>query len=114
MQRPGFGYSLRAGASCLSWDPVPAGTDLIGAGAIGKATTWALPRIPLAGTIHIVDPEPLDLGSLQRYVLGTAVDVGKAKATFARPVHQRPGRGIATQLTAIAHDSDWVNCTPHR
>src|SRR5205823_2709797 len=42
---------------------------LAGAGAIGNAAAWALARVPMAGTVAIVDHQAIDLGNLQRYVL---------------------------------------------
>lgn len=42
---------------------------LIGAGAIGNAAVWALSRIQMEGTIHIVDHQTIDVGNLQRYIM---------------------------------------------
>ena len=58
-------------------------TALIGAGAIGNAATWALARAPIQGTLHVVDPEEVELGNLQRYALAKRGDEGAAKAPLA-------------------------------
>ena len=45
---------------------------LAGAGAIGNGLLWTLARLPnVSGKIHVIDPEQIDLGNLQRYVLTT-------------------------------------------
>lgn len=54
-----------------------------GLGAIGNGFIWALARLPsLRGSIHLIDPEALDLSNLQRYVLSRRKEVGKAKVTL--------------------------------
>jgi hypothetical protein len=55
---------------------------LVGGGAIGNAASWALSRAPLAGALHIVDNEGVELSNLQRYVLTTRRDHAAAKAEF--------------------------------
>ena len=55
---------------------------LVGAGAIGNATAWALSRSQLRGSIDIVDAETIDLGNLQRYVLAERADENNQKANF--------------------------------
>ena len=55
---------------------------LVGAGAIGNATAWALSRSQLQGSIDIVDGETIDLGNLQRYVLAERADENNQKANF--------------------------------
>ncbi len=55
---------------------------LVGAGAIGNATAWALSRSQLRGAIDIVDGETIDLGNLQRYVLAERADENNQKANF--------------------------------
>lgn len=55
---------------------------LAGAGAIGNATAWALSRAQVGGSIEIVDPEAIDLGNLQRYVLAERTDENKQKVEF--------------------------------
>lgn len=57
---------------------------LVGAGAIGNGTLWALARSSLIGTIHVVDPETIELSNLQRYVLGKRTDEDAPKVDVAR------------------------------
>jgi hypothetical protein len=47
---------------------------LAGAGAIGNAAAWALARLPMSGTLAVVDHEAIDLGNMQRYVLAERAD----------------------------------------
>lgn len=56
---------------------------LVGAGAIGHGAIWALRRLPVAGTVHVVDPERIELSNLQRYVLAERSDENAVKAEFA-------------------------------
>lgn len=57
---------------------------LVGIGAIGNATVWALSQIPyLTGNIEIVDPQTIDKSNLQRYVLATQDDITKHKVLVA-------------------------------
>jgi Prokaryotic E2 family C/ThiF family len=89
-QRPQFDVRYSTFAPGAGQNPPPPGdfTDdgrsaLIGAGAIGNAAVWALARAPITGTLHIVDPEQLELSNLQRYVLATLAEEGAAKAPLA-------------------------------
>jgi hypothetical protein len=52
---------------------------LVGAGAIGNSALWALARARVEGTLHIVDPEDIELSNIQRYVLATRADDGRSK-----------------------------------
>lgn len=62
---------------------------LVGVGAVGNAALWTLARAPLSGTLHLVDPQHLELGNLQRYVLTERTDDGSAKVDLgaATPTH---------------------------
>jgi len=62
---------------------LPGRTVLVGAGAIGQAAAWALARTPMEGRLLVVDPEPVDLGNLQRYVLTVRGNVTGPKAPLA-------------------------------
>jgi Prokaryotic E2 family C/ThiF family len=73
-----------AGAWELRGDAV-----LVGVGAVGNAAAWALARAPLQGTLHLLDPEEIDLGNLQRYVLANRGDEGAAKVDLAASVQTR-------------------------
>jgi hypothetical protein len=78
---------------CVAWpegQPVPAADGpmnigsvaLLGAGAIGQATAWALSRAPLIGDLDVVDHQTIDLSNLQRYLLADRADEGKEKASL--------------------------------
>lgn len=55
-------------------------TFLVGLGAIGNGALWALAKLNnTKGSIHIIDPEKLDISNLQRYVLATQDDVNEDK-----------------------------------
>lgn len=58
-------------------------TVLVGVGAVGNAALWTLARAPLAGSLHIVDPQDIELSNLQRYVLATRADDGRSKVDLA-------------------------------
>lgn len=73
----------------LSWLTdirLPPHTALIGLGAIGHGAVWALSRSSVSGQLDVVDPETVDLGNLQRYVLSTMADVGVPKTWVIRDV----------------------------
>lgn len=62
---------------------IPLGrVHLVGAGAVGQAAAYALARVSAAGTLVVIDPEPVTLSNLQRYVLTTDVDVGASKCAL--------------------------------
>lgn len=75
-------------------------TTLVGLGAIGNAAAWTLSRVPSAGLVRLVDPEFLDLGNLQRYVLGTMADVDRSKVEFA-------AKAFGAALVADPHQESW-------
>lgn len=52
---------------------------LFGAGAVGMAALWTLAAAPITGTLHVVDHQNIDLGNLQRYILASRQDEGRAK-----------------------------------
>lgn len=63
----------------------PLDLTLVGLGAVGHAAAWALARVPVEGTIALVDHEVVELSNLQRYVLAEFDDVEAAKtAVIAR------------------------------
>jgi hypothetical protein len=74
---------LRLSAWTCGREPTPAAVPnenwrldsdavLVGVGAIGMAASWAWAHAPMEGSLHLVDPEDIDLGNLQRYVLATS------------------------------------------
>ena len=81
---------------------LPSDSVLVGAGAIGNAAAWALSRAGLTGTMHVVDPEPIELSNLQRYVVTERTDEGRVKVEVLR---DRLG-GAPEQ---IGHAMDWAS-----
>lgn len=73
---------------------------LAGVGAIGMAAVWALARAPISGTIHLVDPEEVELSNLQRYVLVNRSEVGRPKVRIASRLLRGP-------LNGRPHQVDW-------
>lgn len=64
---------------------------MFGLGAVANGTLWALARHPsLSGRVFLVDHELVELSNLQRYVLTTDADVGRAKTDVAHDVLARP------------------------
>ncbi|MDP9412541.1 MAG: E2 ligase fold family C protein [Pseudomonadota bacterium] len=58
--------------------------QLAGVGAIGNGFLWTLANAPvLRGTLDVIDPEPIDLSNLQRYVLALRGNVGTDKVALA-------------------------------
>jgi hypothetical protein len=74
---------------------------LVGVGAIGNASAWALARSPLQGTLHIVDPEVVELSNLQRYVLAERTDDEKTKVDVV-------GELFHGQLSCVRHTASWA------
>jgi len=56
---------------------------LVGAGAIGNGVLWAVARAEVTGELIVVDPQQIDLGNPQRYVMTVRKDVGSTKADLA-------------------------------
>lgn len=52
---------------------------LAGVGAVGNAALWALARARLEGMLHLVDPQKIELSNIQRYVVASRSDDGRAK-----------------------------------
>jgi hypothetical protein len=73
---------------------------LVGIGAIGNATVWALGRAPLKGELHLVDHERTELSNLQRYVLCTRSDDGQSKVDLAKTF-------LRGEVLGIAHEEQW-------
>jgi len=106
------------------------GAVLVGAGAIGNGAIWALANTAsVTGELVVVDPENVELSNLQRYVLSSVDDIGKAKVdlaaqyvsslradmsiraelgTWAEYVAQRPGHKTDRVLVALDTAEDRV------
>jgi hypothetical protein len=83
---------------------------LVGAGAIGHGALWALRRVPVAGRVHVVDPERLELSNMQRYVLSERADEDAVKVELATRTPARlalePYQGELAAFLA-AHGYAW-------
>lgn len=77
---------------------------IAGVGAIGMSCVWALSKVSLAGRLHLVDPEELELSNLQRYVLCSRGDVGQAKVEIA-------SKFLIDPLHAVLHQEAWDQFT---
>lgn len=74
---------------------------LVGLGAIGNGAVWALSRASIAGQIHLVDPEPIELSNLQRYVLAERSDVLRPKVSVA-------AQFLNADLVPVEHFQRWA------
>jgi hypothetical protein len=72
---------------------------LVGCGAIGNAAVWALRYVPHAAVLHLVDDERIDLGNLQRYVMASRADVGRAKVDVLARHLQGPVKPVRHRMT---------------
>ena len=90
--------SLPSLAPCTLTDPLV----LVGVGAVGNSTSWALARTPLTGHIHLVDPQVVDLSNLQRYVLCTRNDEDGIKVDIV-------GKAFRGALQALPHKGTWAS-----
>jgi len=80
---------LDYGPSSGKTDPLPkmnvGEVAVAGIGAVGNPALWALSRhAGLAGELHLIDPEDIELSNLQRYSLTTYADVGMGKVQLAQ------------------------------
>lgn len=84
---------------------------LVGAGAIGNGTGWALARVPMSGLLHIVDHQTIDLGNLQRYVMAERRRENTVKVdTLTEAFAGSPIRAIPHQQTF----ANFVNALGYR
>lgn len=87
---------------------LPTGMDiglaqLVGVGAIGNAFVWAMSKLQcVAGHLHLIDHEQVELTNLQRYVLPTMADEGAVKVDVAAAAMQGGG------ISATAFRSTWA------
>ena len=75
---------------------------LVGVGAVGNSAAWALARTPLAGQIHLIDPEAVEVSNLQRYVLCARSDDRGVKVDIA-------GREFVGALQPLLHRVEWAS-----
>lgn len=71
---------------------------LVGAGAIGNGTAWALSHLEMSGTLHLVDHETIELGNLQRYALAERDDEYRSKVEVLK-------RYFRSGIDAVPHGS---------
>ena len=93
---------------------IPLGrVHLAGAGAVGEAAVYALARLPVSGTLVVVDPEVITVSNLQRYVLALDADIGVSKCQLVARALQRHRLkvvGIETQWGANEQKMGEVEC----
>ncbi len=95
------GASRGAGAPELSSFMLAPRTVIVGLGGVGNALIWTLSRLPATGEVWLVDPEAVDLGNLQRYVLARRKDVGRKKTNLAASALR------STDIRAHRSATDW-------
>ena len=74
---------------------------LVGAGAVGQACLLGLRASGIPANLTVVDPQPVELSNLQRYVLAADGDVGTAKTDLAVSATQD------TAMTVIPLPTAW-------
>jgi hypothetical protein len=74
---------------------------LVGNGAIGNGVIWSLARTSLRGIVHVIDPEEVDSGNPQRYILTSPAEVGTQKVAIAA------NSLIGHTLKCVPHKGDW-------
>lgn len=79
---------------------------LIGAGAVGNGFLWAVNRVDCTGTLHVVDPEPIEESNLQRYSMASSADMGVAKSRLAK---QWLRDGNSRRLKVVPQNMAWAN-----
>jgi len=82
-------------------------TVLVGLGAIGNAAIWALSRCDVAGSLHLVDHEDIELSNLQRYVLALRSDDG-------RPKNEHLASHMAGRIQPLPHANNWTQFVSSR
>ena len=75
---------------------------LVGVGAVGNSACWALARTPLKGQIYLVDPQPVELSNLQRYVLCARGDERGIKVEIV-------GKKFGGSLRALPYQGTWAS-----
>lgn len=87
------------GAPTDAWQ-LPGDAVLVGLGAVGNGAAWALSRSPLAGRLHLVDHEDVELSNLQRYVLAGRSDEGRSKVDVA-------SSSFSDSVEVVPHHQTW-------
>lgn len=83
---------------------------LVGVGAIGNATVWALARTAgLQGTLYLIDKEVLDPTNSQRYVLATHANEGLSKVSVGADEFVRQAGIGSPKLRVQNYETTWAN-----
>lgn len=77
---------------------------LVGAGAVGEAAALTLREAHAVGTLAGVDPQAIDLGNLQRYLLAFDRHVGESKVSVL--AEQLAGSGVTVEQIPTAWGAD--------
>lgn len=77
---------------------------LVGAGAVGEAAALTLREAHAVGTLAGVDPQAIDLGNLQRYLLAFDHHVGESKVSVLAA--QLGGSGMSVEPISAAWGED--------
>jgi hypothetical protein len=108
---PDIEFSCLAGRDYLEQPDLPSAgwllpdaAVLVGCGATGEAAVWTLRRSPIRGALHLVDPEPVELSNLQRYILTTRTDEHTSKSLLA-------AAHLGQKLTAWPYEGAWADFT---
>ncbi|MGA2408251.1 MAG: E2 ligase fold family C protein [Bacteroidales bacterium] len=76
---------------------------LVGLGAIGNGTIWALSNLPnIKGTLDMVDSEEVSLSNLQRYIMFSENDISQNKVDVAAKHFKK------NILKAIPYNTIWA------
>lgn len=98
-----LGFSVLHGESRPGSDVALTGSfgnvPLIGAGAIGNGAAWALAKLPMEGSVSVVDHQIIDLGNLQRYILGERKDEGQVKVQVLARYFVGKARAVPYAMT---------------
>lgn len=86
---------------------VPLDSVLVGLGAIGNATAWALSRADAVGSLQLVDHQSVELSNLQRYVLAARGDEHAVKSELAEAA-------FTGSLSGTGRMQDWSSFVDER
>lgn len=120
-----FDYSVSGNDSNIIDQVRLDNVTLVGVGAIGSATVWALSKLTnLSGDITLVDPESVEESNLQRYILLKEKHIKKKKVDIALQnlrrshfkvtpekkewaefIHEKQDGKCKSRLVAVAVDS---------
>lgn len=108
---------LSAAGSVATPPRITASTDLgngilVGGGAVGNGVVWALSAIPAKLQLNLVDPEPIEVGNLQRYVLAVRADENRAKVDVLADALSNRVRARAAPVDWERFVSEWDGALP--